>query len=85
MAAVHAVEIADGQGAGRSHARMPEPPENLHRWYLFDSASRPSNGPTRGFLSQSRYIVTQCVARKLFDVRDVLVFPWFFPFVRRRV
>jgi hypothetical protein len=31
VAAVHAIEIADGQGAGRSHARMPETPENLHR------------------------------------------------------
>jgi hypothetical protein len=30
VATVHAVEIADGQGAGWSHAGMPEPAKNLH-------------------------------------------------------
>jgi hypothetical protein len=30
VATVHAVEIAYGEGAGRSHARVPEAAENLH-------------------------------------------------------
>jgi len=28
---VHAVEIANGQGAGGGYARMPEATKNLHR------------------------------------------------------
>ena len=35
VAAVHAVEVADRQGAGRSHARVPKSAEDLHRLVSF--------------------------------------------------
>ena len=35
VTAVDTVEVANGQGAGRSHPRMPKTPENLHRSVSF--------------------------------------------------
>jgi hypothetical protein len=35
VATVDAVEIANGEGAGGSHARVPEAAENLHEWISF--------------------------------------------------
>ena len=65
MAAVHAIEIADGQGAGGGNARVVKTPKNFHGEskdglviVLIANKSQTPVGRA-GFVMETGYIVTQ--------------------------
>jgi hypothetical protein len=65
--AVHAVEVADGQGAGRRDAGVVEAAKNLHRVSIcFGSKKCPSGtGNRRKNVTKTGYIVIQQACRRI--------------------